>query len=46
MAKAHKGMNLQPEHFNAIAQHLHDALSHSGVSERDIDQALSKVAAL
>ncbi|QED49136.1 group I truncated hemoglobin [Cytobacillus dafuensis] len=43
MSKAHKGMNLQPEHFNAIAKHLHDALAHFGVSEEDIDQALTKV---
>lgn len=46
MAKAHEGMNLQPEHFNAIATHLHDALAHFGVSEPNIDQALSKVATL
>lgn len=46
MAKAHEGMNLQPEHFNAIANHLHDALAHFGLSESDIDQALTKVASL
>ncbi|MDG5789380.1 group 1 truncated hemoglobin [Evansella sp. AB-P1] len=46
MAKAHEGMNLQPEHFNAIAQHLHDALAHFGIAEADIDKALSKVASL
>ncbi len=46
MAKAHEGMNLHPEHFNAIANHLHKALAHHGVSEADIDQALSKVASL
>ncbi|MDE5414356.1 group I truncated hemoglobin [Alkalihalobacterium chitinilyticum] len=46
MAKAHEGMNIQPEHFNAIARHLHDALAHFGVSEADINEALSKVAAL
>lgn len=46
MAKAHEGMNLQPEHFNAIAKHLHDALAHFGVSEREIDEALTRVAAL
>ncbi|KAB2334699.1 group 1 truncated hemoglobin [Cytobacillus depressus] len=43
MAKAHQGMNLQPEHFNAIAKHPHDALAHFGVEEKDIDQALNKV---
>lgn len=46
MAKAHQGMNLQPEHFGAIVKHLHDALAHYGVEEREIDQALSKVASL
>nr|WP_285867631.1 group 1 truncated hemoglobin [Mesobacillus maritimus] len=46
MAKAHEGMNLQPEHFNAIVQHLHDALAHFGVSETDIDTALTKVGSL
>jgi hemoglobin len=46
MAKAHKGMNLQPVHFNAIERHLHDALAHFAVSEADIDTALTKVASL
>jgi hemoglobin len=46
MAAAHKGMNIQPEHFQAIATHLHDALAHFGVSEADIDQVLTKVATL
>ena len=46
MAKAHEGMNLQPEHFNAIVHHLHDALAHFGVNESDIDTALTKVASL
>ncbi|MEH7119263.1 group 1 truncated hemoglobin [Neobacillus vireti] len=46
MAKAHQGMNLQPEHFNAIVKHLHEALRHYGVSEADIDEALTRVASL
>jgi hemoglobin len=46
MAKAHEGMNLQPEHFNAIAKHLSDALAHFGVSAADIDTALTTVASL
>ncbi|KPC69301.1 group I truncated hemoglobin [Laceyella sacchari] len=46
MAKAHEGMNLQPEHFDAIVKHLHDALAHFGVAESDIDTALNKVATL
>ncbi len=46
MAKAHEGMNLQPEHFHAIAKHLHDALAHFGVPEEEINAALDKVASL
>lgn len=46
MAKAHEGMNLQENHFQAIVNHLHDALAHFGVSEADIDVALTKVASL
>ncbi|SEN23344.1 hemoglobin [Mesobacillus persicus] len=46
MEKAHEGMNIQPEHFNAIVTHLHDALTHYGVSESDIGQALEKVGSL
>lgn len=46
MEKAHEGMNLQPEHFQAIATHLHDALAHFGIEEADIDTALTKVASL
>jgi len=46
MQKAHEGMNLQPAHYNAIVKHLHDALAHFGVSEADIDTALTKVASL
>ncbi|MEM1505786.1 group 1 truncated hemoglobin [Domibacillus sp. 8LH] len=46
MAKAHEGMNIQPAHFDAIANHLHAALAHFEVNEADIDKALSKVASL
>ena len=46
MAKANAGMNLQEEHFSAIAKNLHDALAHFGVSESDIDQVLTHVSTL
>ncbi|MCQ6275012.1 group 1 truncated hemoglobin [Bacillus sp. V3B] len=46
MEKAHEGMNLQTEHFQAIATHLHDALVHFGIEQSDIDTALTKVASL
>lgn len=46
MAKAHAGMNLQENHFNAIATHLHDALAHFSVSEGEIGQVLAHVSTL
>lgn len=46
MAKAHEGMNIQPEHFQAIVKHLHAALAHYGVGEEDIQTALEKVGTL
>lgn len=46
MSKVHEGMNLQPGHFDAIVRHLHSALTHFGVSEADIDDALTKVESL
>ncbi len=46
MEKAHEGMNLQPEHFNAVATQLHDALSHFGVGEDKIGEVLAHVSTL
>lgn len=46
MAKAHKGMNLQPEHFQAVAGHLASALAHYDVPKADIDQVIGHVASL
>ncbi len=46
MEKAHEGLNLQPEHFDAIVKHLRDALTARGASEEDIQAALGKVATL
>ncbi|MET3289179.1 UNVERIFIED_CONTAM: hemoglobin [Brevibacillus sp. OAP136] len=46
MAKVHEGMNLQPNHFDAIVTHLRAALSHFGVAEEDISEALAKVESL
>lgn len=46
MSKVHEGMNLQPEHFDAIVKHLHSALTHFGVNKSDIDDALTKVESL
>ena len=46
MEKAHAGMNLQPEHFNAVANHLAAALADFKVSPADIDAVISQVATL
>ena len=46
MEKAHEGLNLQPEHFDAIAKHLGDALAANGASQEDINIALGHVATL
>ncbi len=46
MEKAHTGLNLQPEHFNAIVQHLNEALTAHGVSNEDVHAVLDRVATL
>ena len=46
MEKAHEGLNLQPEHFDAIVKHLTDAIIAHGASQEDIDEVLAKIATL
>jgi hemoglobin len=46
MEKAHAGLNLQPEHFDAIAKHLGEALAVHGVLQEDINTILERVATL
>lgn len=46
MAKAHAGMNLQPEHFQAVVKHLHDALARFNVPPYEIDKVLEHIATL
>lgn len=46
MEKAHAGLNLQPEHFDAIAKHLGEALNEHGVSPEDIKSILARVSTL
>jgi hemoglobin len=46
METAHSGLNLQPEHFDAIAKHLSEAMANHGVSSDGINQAIAKVATL
>ena len=46
MEKAHAGLNLQPEHFEAIAKHLSEALAVYGVSQENINTVLERVSTL
>ncbi|SES32053.1 group I truncated hemoglobin [Salisediminibacterium halotolerans] len=46
MKKAHEGMNIQPEHFNAIAEHLADTLTELGVEQADIEAVMEKISGL
>src|SRR4028118_717422 len=46
MEKAHEGLNLQPEHFDAIVKHLTDAIIAHGASQEDLQAALAKIATL
>ena len=46
MEKAHAGLNLQPEHFDAIVKHLGDALAAHSMSPEDINVVLGHVATL
>ncbi len=43
MAKAHEGMNLQEEHFGAVANHLVSSLEEFGVQPQQIDQVVAKL---
>ncbi len=46
MEKAHAGLNLQPEHFDAIAKHLGEALADRNLPQEDINTVLNQVATL
>ncbi|HEY9848733.1 MAG TPA: group 1 truncated hemoglobin [Leptolyngbyaceae cyanobacterium] len=46
MEKAHAGLNLQPEHFDAIAKHLGEALADRHLPQEDINTVLNHVATL
>lgn len=43
MDKTHAGMNIQPQHFDAIAKHLSDAMAASGVAAADASAAMARV---
>lgn len=46
MEKSHTGLNLQPEHFDAIAKHLSEALAMNGVQQEDINTVLDRISTL
>ncbi|MFN6486241.1 MULTISPECIES: group 1 truncated hemoglobin [unclassified Nostoc] len=43
MDKTHAGLNLQQQHFDAIAKHLSEAMAVRGVSAEDTKAALDRV---
>lgn len=46
MDKTHTGMNLQEQHFDAIAKHLKEAMAVGGASAEDTKAALDRVSSL
>jgi hemoglobin len=46
METTHKGLNLQPQHFELIAKHLKEAAAARGVSPEDTNAAVARVANL
>lgn len=46
MEKAHEGLHLQPEHFDAIVKHLGDTLAAHGVSQEDISVIAARIGTL
>lgn len=46
MEQAHKGMNLQPAHFDAVVEDLVAALKECGVGEQDVVTVVETVGGL
>jgi hemoglobin len=46
MEKTHAGMSLQPQHFDAILNHLNASMAACGVSSEDTKTALARVSSL
>jgi hemoglobin len=46
MEKAHAGLDLQPEHFEAIANHLRESLAEYGLTQEEINSVLERVSTL
>ncbi len=46
MEKAHAGLDLQPEHFEAIANHLGESLAEYGLTQEEIKSVLERISTL
>lgn len=46
MEKAHTGLNIQPEHTNAVLKHLSNAMILHGVSLQEVNEIITKVSQL
>jgi hemoglobin len=46
MEKAHTGLNLQPEHTDAILKHLSNAMAVHGISPEEINEVITQVSQL
>ncbi|HWI64747.1 MAG TPA: group 1 truncated hemoglobin [Symbiobacteriaceae bacterium] len=46
MERAHAGMNLQPEHFGAVAGHMVASLQEHGVAQEDTDAVFHRLLTL
>jgi hemoglobin len=46
MQKAHTGLNIQPEHTNAVLKHLSNAMILHGVSLQEVNEIITKVSQL
>lgn len=46
MEKAHAGLDLQPEHFEAIAKHLGESLAEYGLTQEEINSVLERILTL
>jgi len=46
MEKAHAGLDLQPEHFEAIANHLGESLAEYGLTEEELKSVLERISTL
>lgn len=46
MEKAHAGLNIQPEHTDAVLKHLSDAMTAHGLSPQNINKVITQVSQL